>query len=268
MNTPLHLTTKNMAILSPIIRFLKNWIRVFRVLKAKKCLRKYLKIRIYAKRVSRSQICNLFNIHYTEYPLHTLIPYEEIDNYLSEENREKYRRIEFWRKMGDEEEQVVCLPPTYYSGRYFTQYQIDDGAFVYSGRNVTCRFKGMDYCGLFGLGPRGHAYHSCIGWCGSRHDPENEKCYNVRDREAIMVIVLAIKRWIKKITYRKKRRIPIKRLYKELYDKYYHFKKIATYTASTASTVSPIPTPLQNGKLAIQVLFNSRFAKSHIMQFL
>uniref|UniRef100_A0A6C0HZW2 Uncharacterized protein n=1 Tax=viral metagenome TaxID=1070528 RepID=A0A6C0HZW2_9ZZZZ len=220
----------------------------------KKRLKKYLKLQLDRKQVKSSYMCRAYDVHYIEHPLHTLIPYEEQNNYISKELRDKYRRG-FWSDL--EEEQVqVAPPPTYYSGRYFTQDQIDDGAFVYSGRSVTCRYRGMDYCGLFGLGPRGHAYDSCIGWCGSRHDPENEKCHNVEIREAIMTIVLVIKRWIRNKILRKKRRLPLQILHKELFDKYYH----SSYVEGTQS--------IKSGKNAIQVLFYSRFVKGHIMPYL
>lgn len=234
-----------------IVPFIRQWVRVIR---AKKCLKKYLKLKLYRRRVRESYICRAFNEHYIEHPLHTLIPYEELNSFLSEENREKYRRMDYfnrhWRAM-EEEEQVAQPPPTYYSGRYFTQCQIDEGAFVYSGRNVTCRYTGMDYCGLFGLGPRGHAYVSCIGWCGSNND---EKCINVERRESIMKIVIAIKKWVRNKTLRKKRRLPLQILHKELFDK---------YSYSSCARVSD-----QSGKKAIQVLFYRRFAISNIMHFL
>lgn len=231
-----------------IVPFIRQWVRVIR---AKKCLKKYLKLKLYRMRVRESYICCAFNDHYIEYPLHTLIPYEEKDNYLSKENREKYRRIGFWREV-EEEEQVARPPPTYYSGRYFTQCQIDEGAYVYSGRNITCRYTGMDYCGLFGLGPRGHAYVSCIGWCGSNND---KKCDRVERRESIMKIVIAIKRWVRNKALRKKRRLPLQILHKELFDK---------YSYSSCARVSDI----QSGKKAIRVLFYRRFAISNIMDFL
>ena len=238
-----------------IVPFIRQWVRVLR---AKKCLKKYLKLRLHRRRVLRSYMCRTFNVHYIEYPLHTLIPYEELNSFLSEEVREKYRKIEFWKRHLDKEEQVAP-PPTYYSGRYYTQCQIDEGAFVYSGRNVTCRHTGMDYCGLFGLGPRGHAYASCIGWCGSSH---NEKCHNVERREAVMKIVLAIKRWIRNKTLRKKRRLPLQILHTELFDKYYHSVS-ASSGSNTRSSQS-----IQSGKKAIQVLFYKRFAILNIMDFL
>lgn len=235
-----------------IVPFIRRWVRVIR---AKKCLKKYLKVKLYRRRVRESYVCRAFNEHYIEYPLHTLIPYEELNSFLSEENREKYRRMDYfnrhWREMEDEEDEQVHSPPIYYSGRYFTQYQIDEGAFVCSGRNVTCRFKGMDYCGLFGLGPRGHAYASCIGWCGSNR---NEKCNRVESRESIMKIVIAIKRWVRNKVLRKKRRIPLQILHKELFDKH-------SYSSCAGSSG-------QSGKKAIQVLFYRRFAISNIMHFL
>ena len=117
----------------------------------------------------------------------------------------------------------------------------------------------MDYCGLFGLGPRGHAYASCIGWCGSSH---NEKCHNVERREAVMKIVLAIKRWIRNKTLRKKRRLPLQILHTELFDKYYHSVS-ASSGSNTRSSQS-----IQSGKKAIQVLFYKRFAILNIMDFL
>jgi hypothetical protein len=236
-----------------IVPFIRQWVRVLR---AKKCLKKYLKLRLHRRRVLRSYMCRTFNVHYIEYPLHTLIPYEELNSFLSEEVRKKYRIIEFWRHL-DEEEQVVPSPPTYYSDRYFTQYQIDEGAFVYSGRSVTCRYTGMDYCGLFGLGPRGHAYASCIGWCGSRQD---KKCYNVESREAVMKIVLAIKRWVRNKIMRKKRRLPLQILHKELFDKYSYSSYVRVSVGKSVGQ--------SVGKTAIKVLFNKRFAISNIMQFL
>jgi hypothetical protein len=175
----LHLTPSIIVILRQFVRRIR----------AKLCLRKYLKLRLHIKRVERSYLCKVFNLHYIKHLLHTLIPYEESHNYISKDIREKYEPFNYWgRDLVDAE----CADPTYYSGRYYTQNQIDNGEFLYTGRSVTCRYKGMDYCGLFGCGTRGHAYHSCIGWCGSKS--ENEKCHNVKTREAVMTIVLAVKR--------------------------------------------------------------------------
>ena len=87
--TDSQITMANIQINMFLLPLISRWVRVIR---AKKCLKKYLKLRLYRRRVRESYICRVFNEHYIEHPLHTLIPYEEKDNYLSEELREKYRR--------------------------------------------------------------------------------------------------------------------------------------------------------------------------------
>ena len=234
---------------SSIISILRQFMRRR---KAKSCLKKYLKLRLHRKRVERSDLCYVFNVHYIKNLLHTLIPYEELYNYISKNFREKYKSLKNCKYLENHNTEKLL----YCSDIYYTHGQIDCGDFLSNHRALSSRRpKNSEYCGLFGFGTRGHAYHSCIGWCGSRDNPENEKCHNVKTREAIMIIVLAVKRWKNKIL-QKKRRLPLQNLHKALFDKYAH--------SSCADGAQSI----QSGKKAITVLFNRRFAEIHIMSFL
>lgn len=140
-------------------------------------IKKFIKKRIYRRRTANSHLCEVFDTHYIFHKLQFLIPIEEI-----------YAHPDY--------------PIPFYSGRYFSRMQINCQCHIFSLRNPTCRFRGQDYCKLFGYGDRGHGDYSCIGWCGSESP---RKCYQVRKREAIIKIALAIKRWVKKRHFIKRR---------------------------------------------------------------
>jgi hypothetical protein len=131
--------------------------------KAKLCLKKYLILRLHRKRVARSNLCYMY-LHYIKY---TLIPCEEVDNYIS-------------KKFSNLEDNVAKKQlPAYYGDRYYTLNQIDCGDYIPSYQSLSSRMPSSSYyCGLFGYGTSGHAYHSCIGWCGSRY--YDSRYYNSR----------------------------------------------------------------------------------------
>lgn len=189
-----------MEVINKIIEIFKPIKVVKRVMSIKHAtyiINKFLKQWIYKRRVKKSWMCQIFLKNCLLYPLHTLIPDTGIRSYFSaQEKKDDFiTRHGRWFTLLYFSDTITIFDIDY-SDRmiYFSKDQLNNGDFVYTGRQPTCRYVGQDYCKLFGLGHRGHANYGCIGWCGSIRP---NICRSVLERESITLIVRILKRWIK-----------------------------------------------------------------------